>query len=111
MAGKDKPQMPSENISCPAYISIDIGLRQKRAHYSGRLYFQAILLQDDFFQNGEKTTNKKYGGKGTRLAEGGRYDDLVRQVSIYVSTNCVLVLAMRYVLNTCVLVPPTWQFR
>ena len=50
---------------------------------SGGVFFQAILLQDDFFEGKEKheATNGKhaYGGKGSRIAEGGRYDELVRQ--------------------------------
>ena len=49
----------------------------------GGVFFQAILLQDDFFDNSEKKEATKvrhaYGGKGSRIAEGGRYDDLVRQ--------------------------------
>ena len=50
---------------------------------SGGVFFQAILLQDDFFEGKEKheaTSGKHaYGGKGSRIAEGGRYDELVRQ--------------------------------
>jgi len=50
---------------------------------SGGVFFQAILLQDDFFadKEGKDATKGKhaYGGKGSRIAEGGRYDDLVRQ--------------------------------
>jgi len=73
----------NEHISSPAYISIDLGLRQKRRHMSGGVFFQAILLQDNFFEGKEKPEATKgkhvYGGKGSRIAEGGRYDDLVRQ--------------------------------
>ena len=70
----------SKNLSYPAYITIDLGLRQKRQHYSGALYFQAILLQDNFATDDGKSNNRiVFGGKGTRLAEGGRYDDLTRQ--------------------------------
>ncbi|KAK1734261.1 eukaryotic translation initiation factor 2-alpha kinase [Skeletonema marinoi] len=72
-----------EHISPPAYISLDLGLRQKRRHMSGGVFFQAILLQDDFFDGKDKKEVPKgkqaYGGKGSRIAEGGRYDDLVRQ--------------------------------
>ena len=72
-----------DNLSYPAYISIDLGLRQRRKHYAGRLYFQAMLLQNDFFQeDGETTTNPFLNEKSIRIAEGGRYDDLVRQVSV-----------------------------
>lgn len=58
----------------------------KRVYFhtvSGGVFFQAILLQDDFFEEKEKKEPAKgkhvLGGKGSRIAEGGRYDDLVRQ--------------------------------
>ena len=70
----DQQQPNNKNISYPAYISIDLGLRQKRGNFSGGTFFQAILLQDAFFEDG----NDKANGKGIRIAEGGRYDDLVR---------------------------------
>lgn len=62
--------------SYPAYISVDLGLRQKRNNFSGSTFFQAILLPDEFFGDNE---DNHTGGKGIRIAEGGRYDDLVRQ--------------------------------
>jgi len=68
----------NKNLSYPAYISIDLGLRQKRKHFSGGMFFQAILLRDDFFQGGGETNANRIHGVGTRIAEGGRYDDLVR---------------------------------
>lgn len=71
-----------KNMSYPTFISIDLGLRHRRNHYSGRLYFQAVLLHNDFFRtNGENNLYTTFDGMGTRIAEGGRYDDLVRQVS------------------------------
>lgn len=77
-----RPQdFPQKNVSYPAYISIDLGLRQRRNHFSGRLYFQALLLQNDFFRSdGDDNVSRIIDGKGTRIAEGGRYDNLVRQV-------------------------------
>ena len=72
-----------KNVSYPAYISIDLGLRSRRKHFSGSLYFQAVLLHNDFFRgDGENNVYATVDRKGTRIAEGGRYDDLVRQVSI-----------------------------
>jgi len=82
MNKKDHPYIGiSKNLSYPAYISVDLGLRQKRKHFSGALYFQAILLRDNFAAGEGKSNNDRiiFGGKGTRLAEGGRYDDLTRQ--------------------------------
>ena len=77
------PDGLQKNVSYPAYISIDLGLRNRRKHFSGRLYFQAVLLRNDFFHGGgENNVYATVDGKGTRIAEGGRYDDLVRQVSI-----------------------------
>jgi histidyl-tRNA synthetase len=64
------------NLSHPAYIAIDLGLRQKKKHYSGKLYFQAILIET----NDEGSTFNPILTErgGIRIAEGGRYDDLVR---------------------------------
>lgn len=78
-----------KKVSYPAYIAIDLGLRQKRKHFSGRLYFQAVLLHDDFFRGDGESLNQTFDGKGVRIAEGGRYDDLVRQVSFDCYTRCV----------------------
>ncbi len=83
------------NLSYPAYISIDLGLRQKRKHYAGRMYFQAILLQNDFFRgDGVTTTNPFLNGKSIRIAEGGRYDDLVRQVSVECVSDIISPLCL-----------------
>ena len=67
---KDQQQPNNKNISYPSYISIDLGLRQKRGNFSGSTFYQAILLQDAFFEDGDKANGK------VRIAEGGRYDDL-----------------------------------
>ena len=70
---KDHLNVENQNLSYPAYISIDLGLRQKKKHYDGSLFYQAILLQDDFFNYGEPIDNAIIsGGKGVRIAEGGR---------------------------------------
>lgn len=85
-----------KNVSYPTFISIDLGLRHRRNHYSGRLYFQAVLLHNDFFYgSGENDICATVDGKVTRIAEGGRYDDLVRQVSI---------LMIRFILNFLILI-------
>jgi len=90
------------NLSYPAYISIDLGLRQKRKHYAGRMYFQAILLHNDFFRGDGGTTNSPFlNGKSIRIAEGGRYDDLIRQVSVECDSSYCIVFVCDLV-NTCV---------
>lgn len=73
------PRMQShKNISYPAYISIDLGLRQKRNNFFGSTFFQAVLLRNNFGDS-ETAKTTTLGSKGIRVAEGGRYDDLVRQ--------------------------------
>lgn len=74
-------------ISRPLYISLDLGLRQRRKHLHGQTYFQAILLPDSYFGDFDAATGAietndlllSDVGKGTKIAEGGRYDDLVRK--------------------------------
>lgn len=67
------------NVHQPLYVSIDLGLRQKRRHYHGNILYQAILLPDDFHTI--RTNDVLFGsaGKGIKIAEGGRYDELVRR--------------------------------
>ena len=76
---------PEKNhqISSPIFVSLDLGFRQRRKHYHGQLLFQAISVSGDY----SKKTGTKHehldvflaGGFATRLAEGGRYDELVRK--------------------------------
>jgi hypothetical protein len=76
----------SSVICRPIYLALDLGLRQKRKHYNGQLVFQAIVLPDNFFEidPSEKGNNRKsILGLGTKVAEGGRYDDLVGSFQLY----------------------------
>jgi len=113
----------NKNISYPAYISIDLGLRQNRGNFSGGTFYQVILLNNTFFEDGDDKAN----GKGIRVAEGGRYDDLVRhfrppsnfgsiQVSNYSTVKIpfcsgliIFLGKMIEVLYTNALTDETWQ--
>lgn len=74
-------------LSRPLYISLDLGLRQRRNHYHGYTLYQCISLTDAYFDdvaNGDDVieTNETIlssSGPGLKIAEGGRYDDLVRR--------------------------------
>lgn len=68
----------------PLYISLDLGLRQRRKHYHGNIMFQCIVLPDSYFEDildtGVEQTNEvviSATGPGMKVAEGGRFDDLV----------------------------------
>lgn len=67
--------------SRPLYIALDLGLRQKRKHFHGHIFFQAIVLPHNFFDahpsENDGSDRKTILGLGTKVAEGGRYDDLV----------------------------------
>ncbi len=74
------------HVTRPRYISLDLGFRQKRKHFHGQLVFQCIALPNDFFEAGGTSTadreriDKHYlstAAMGTKIAEGGRYDELV----------------------------------
>ena len=58
----------NSQLSNPAYISLDLGLRHS---YHGIVY-QAILVQDNFFEDDKSRTHGGFSGKGARIAEGGR---------------------------------------
>jgi translation initiation factor 2-alpha kinase 4 len=73
-------------INRPLFISLDLGLRQRRKHYHGQLFYQCIALPSNYFEQDLSTldsvTNETLlssSGKGLKVAEGGRYDDLVRK--------------------------------
>eukprot|EP00550_Attheya_septentrionalis_P002446 CAMPEP_0198283486 /NCGR_PEP_ID=MMETSP1449-20131203/3055_1 /TAXON_ID=420275 /ORGANISM="Attheya septentrionalis, Strain CCMP2084" /LENGTH=1832 /DNA_ID=CAMNT_0043980097 /DNA_START=122 /DNA_END=5620 /DNA_ORIENTATION=+ len=84
MGGSVVQEEGSSPMMPPAFISIDLGLRQKRKHMHGQLVYQAITLPDAYFENpisGEEDNDVLLSsiGSGTKIAEGGRYDDLVRK--------------------------------
>jgi hypothetical protein len=70
-------------LNRPLYISLDLGLRQRRKHFHGHTLFQCIVLPDTYFDEiGDSDEHNDFvisaGGLGIKVAEGGRYDDLVR---------------------------------
>lgn len=76
----------SSRLNQPLFISIDLGLRQRRKHYHGQLLFHCIALPADYFAQIGLTIDEKHSsdvllstGKAFKIAEGGRYDDLVRK--------------------------------
>lgn len=72
-------------LSRPLYISLDLGLRQRRDHYHGYTLYQCIALKDNYFEDcvnidpESETNDSVLSGSAIKIAEGGRYDDLVRR--------------------------------
>ena len=64
-------------ISRPLYICLDLGLRQRRQTYS-LLHFQALLIPPSILYSSSRST-EGHSEVGVKVAEGGRYDDLVRK--------------------------------
>jgi len=70
-------------VSLPLFVSLDLGLRQRRKHVHGGLIFQCIVLPNNFFvhlnsaEHNEVLTSSS--GKGIKVAEGGDYSQLVRK--------------------------------
>jgi hypothetical protein len=73
----------TSTLSRPLFVSIDLGLRQRRKHYHGGILYQGIVLPNTYFD--EPHTNEHNDmlisseGRGTKVAEGGEYSDLVRK--------------------------------
>lgn len=71
------------SLSRPLYVSIDLGLRQRRKHYHGGIIFQCIAIPSTYFDDcdpGEHNdTLISAAGGGIKVAEGGDYSDLVRK--------------------------------
>jgi hypothetical protein len=72
----------------PLLVSLDLGLRQRRKHYHGQLLFQCIAIPSNYFERFHQTEEEEFitndtivssAGKGIKVAEGGRYDELVRK--------------------------------
>ena len=61
----------------PLFLSIDLGLRQPRRTYHGGVIFQAIVLQDTFFENPRE--NDFSSLRATTVATGGEFSELVRK--------------------------------
>ena len=70
-------------FSRPLYLSIDLGLRQRRKTYHGGVLFQAIVLPDTYFDDlkVEESIEELVlpAGGGLKVAEGGEFSDLVRR--------------------------------
>jgi histidyl-tRNA synthetase len=83
LLGSGKQGSTATRVNRPLYISLDLGLRQKRKHFHGQLMFQCIAIPDDYFEEiaSEFDEHNDFvissAGRGIKVAEGGRYDDLV----------------------------------
>ena len=82
----DTVGIESQQLSRPLYICLDLGLRQRRKHFHGQLFFQAFVLQDEMLQGetikrpGPEAESASFNTDlGSKVAEGGRYDELVRR--------------------------------
>ena len=85
--GRKTKNHRNRRLNPPLYISLDLGLRQRRRHYHGQTLFQCIALPNDYFDKDihnecdESSTVCSPHGQGSKIAEGGRYDDLVSSSS------------------------------
>jgi len=72
-----------DSVSRPLYVSLDLGLRQRRKHYHGGFIFQCIVLPDAFFEQMDPSEHNEVlissTGRGIKVAEAGTYSDLVRK--------------------------------
>lgn len=84
----DSPNMERDaGVNRPLFISLDLGLTQKRKHFHGQTFFQCIAIPSNYFDQNQSIgmdydSNDKIlsaAGRGIKIAEGGRYDDLVRR--------------------------------
>jgi len=71
-----------EGFVPPSFISLDLSIRQKRKHFHGALFFEASIVSLMHTENnhpGRKADSRAVSVKTLVVAEGGRYDDLVRR--------------------------------
>jgi hypothetical protein len=83
-----KDKSSNSGVNCPLLISLDLGLTQRRQHYHGQILFQCIAIPSNYFENCHSVEEELFitndtllssSGKGVKISEGGRYDDLVRK--------------------------------
>jgi hypothetical protein len=79
----NESQSRSHGMLPPAFISLDLGLRQRQKHFHGQLYFQALLLPDNWQDNAlefnSNDTLLSHPKQAVKVAEGGHYEDIVRR--------------------------------
>lgn len=75
-------------LNLPLFLSIDLGLRQRRKHFHGQVFFQCISIPDDFFDHlddGQESNDTLLSsGRGSKIAEGGRYV-LIQKFGIFLN--------------------------
>jgi len=71
------------HLNRPLFVSLDLGLRQKRKHYHGGIIYQCIVLPDTFFETRKSEEDNDLlisaTGRGMKVAEGGDFSELVRK--------------------------------
>jgi histidyl-tRNA synthetase len=87
----ETPQDAKTNLemahSSPFFIAIDLGIRQDEGHFHGSIFFQAFMFNQDVLrkciEKDEQIVQDDdallISGIAVKIAEGGRYDDLVRK--------------------------------
>lgn len=81
---RDSEVIHDSYLCKPLYISLDLGLRQRRKTYHGGTIFQCIILPDDYFDQPSSLDEDhdsliSFSGRGIKVAEGGNYSELVRR--------------------------------
>lgn len=76
-------RLSDASISLPLFVSLDLGLRQRRKHYHGGVIFQCIALPEAYFDRLDPDENNEMlisaAGRGVKVAEGGNFSELVRK--------------------------------
>lgn len=87
----EKPQDNKTNLeithSSPFFIAIDLGIRQEEGHFHGSIFFQAFMFNHEELRKCVEKDGPMVqdddalliSGIVVKIAEGGRYDDLVRK--------------------------------
>mmetsp|Transcript_5505 Transcript_5505/g.11681 ORF Transcript_5505/g.11681 Transcript_5505/m.11681 type:complete len:1063 (-) Transcript_5505:710-3898(-) len=69
--------------SRPLFVSVDLGMRQRRRTYHGGILFQAIVLPDTYFDEPKVDESCEelvlLSGSGMKVAQGGEFSELVRK--------------------------------
>lgn len=104
-----KDDCANNGFNRPLLISLDLGLRQRRNHYHGQLFYHCIAIPSNYYETCQSVEDDSLVtndsllsslGKGIKFAEGGRYDDLARvSFSAYTTASIPKCVGIRFAIG------------
>jgi hypothetical protein len=96
------PKQKANSVNRPLYVSIDLGLRQRRKHFHGQVYYQCTALTDNYFEqvrsgDEERETNEtllEFSGRGLKIAEGERLVSRPKVINTKMTLKTISIVSL-----------------